>query len=86
MKHTWKKKYNRAFGLHLKGLRLSKNITQEKLSKKSGVSTSHISRIERGEKGVRVTTIRDLAVGLKVHPKDLVDFKFELPAEALRLL
>lgn len=77
MKHAWKKRHNAAFGKHLKQLRLSKNMTQEMLSKKSRVSVSHISRIERGEKGVKVTTIRDLAIGLKVHPMVLVDFKFE---------
>ncbi len=48
------------------------------LSSKSGVSVSHISRIERGEKGVGLTTIRDLAIGLKLHPSALLDFKFEL--------
>lgn len=78
MRHTWKKRYNVAFGVRLKQLRLSKKITQEMLSRKSGISVSHISRIERGVKGVKVTTIRDLAIGLKLHPSALLDFKFEL--------
>jgi len=40
----------RDIGKRLKALRLSKNITQESLSKKTGLNRVTISKIERGQK------------------------------------
>lgn len=77
MKQTWKQQYANAFGANLKKLRVSKNLTQRELSIKSCVSLSHVSRIERGARSTTMTILRDLAIGLKVHPKTLLDFKFE---------
>jgi transcriptional regulator with XRE-family HTH domain len=77
LQQTWKQKYAKVFGANLKKLRVSKNLTQRELSIKSGVSLSHVSRIERGVRSATLTIIRDLSIGLKVHPKILLEFKFE---------
>jgi transcriptional regulator with XRE-family HTH domain len=40
------------------------NLTQEQLARQAGVSTSMIQKLERGETGVTVTTVRNLATVL----------------------
>lgn len=74
---TWKQKYLKAFGENLKDLRNEKKLTQLELSKRSGLSLSQVSRMERGARGPSVTALMDLAYGLKLHPKTLLDYKFE---------
>lgn len=69
--------YIKAFGKHLKKLRLSKELTQEELCYRSGLQLSHIGRIERGERTLTLPTIYVLATALEVEPKELLDFKFK---------
>ena len=45
----------------LKNLRLSKNITQEKLAEMVGVHTSMINKIELGNRTPSVKTAKDIA-------------------------
>lgn len=75
---TWEKKYLQAFGKNLTALRRAKKLTQLELSKRSGVSLSHISRVERGARAASLLTIADLALGLTVEPKKLMEFTFTM--------
>jgi len=38
------------------------------------IDDSNISKIENGKFDVQLTTIIELAKGLDIHPKDLLDF------------
>lgn len=78
MAATWKKKYLKAFGENLQALRNSKKLSQMELSKRSGLSLSHISRMERGVRGPSLLTVADLAFGLKLEPKVLMEFTFQI--------
>lgn len=61
----------------LKTLREQQNLTQEELSKKSGVSTRTIQRIETG-KEPKGYTLRVLAKALEIQEKELLYKKQEL--------
>lgn len=73
--------YVKAFGKHLKTLRLSKDLTQEELCYRSGLQLSHLGRIERGERTLTIPTLYVLATALEMEPKKLLDFKFKLKKE-----
>lgn len=66
------------FGERLKQLRISKNIPQKELALNSGLAISQVGRIERGELNTGISTICILANALGVHPKELLDFPFEI--------
>jgi len=65
------------FGTNLKNIRLSQNITQEKLAFSIGVEISQISRIERGVINTSVLSTIKIANALNINPKQLLDFSFE---------
>ena len=58
------------FGLRLKKLRKSKNLTQESLAEKTGLSVDFIGMIERGERAPSFETLEILAKILKVAIAD----------------
>ena len=54
----------------LRDVRLSKPLTQEELSKATGVTEATISRIESGQEA-RISTARKLATALGVEVREL---------------
>jgi transcriptional regulator with XRE-family HTH domain len=58
--------------IKLREWRLVKIMTQEELSKLSGVTEATISRIESGQHEARISTIRKLASALGIEPQVLV--------------
>lgn len=62
------------FGKRLRQLRLSKNISMEKLAELSSFEYSQISRIELGQINTSLDTVFKLAKALDVNPKELFDF------------
>lgn len=61
------------FGLNLRRLRLDAELTQMELSNRSGLDMAEISRLETGQRDVRLSTIVRLADGLEVPVHTLVD-------------
>ena len=55
----------------IKKVRLEKNMTLETLSKLSGISKGHLSKIERQERDPKLSTIIQIALALKVKIEDL---------------
>jgi len=53
-----------SFGQRIKRLRKDAKLTQEQLAERAGVSTSTITRIEQGERGVSTKTEKALAQAL----------------------
>jgi len=53
-------------GENLKKYRDERSLTQEELAELAGISTSHCANIERGEKGVSLLSLRNLADSLCV--------------------
>ena len=60
-----------AFGLNVRRIRESEDLTQEKLAEKSSLDQTYISGIERGVRNPSVLTIVRLAKGLDVSASEL---------------
>lgn len=55
-------------GVMLKEARKNANLTQEELAKRTGTKKSYISRIERGESDIQISTYhRLIEIGLGKH-------------------
>jgi transcriptional regulator with XRE-family HTH domain len=72
-----KKEILAKFGSNLKAIRKSKKLSYRKLAALCDADHSEIKRYEDGKKDLRLTTIVDLAIGLEVHPRQLMDFDVE---------
>lgn len=55
----------------IKKVRLEKNMTLENLSKLSGISKGHLSKIERQERDPKLSTLIQITLALKVDEKEL---------------
>lgn len=66
------------FGENLRKLRENKKLSLLKLSYNCSIDESKISKIEHGKHNVTIATIMELAKGLEVHPRKLLDFDLEL--------
>jgi transcriptional regulator with XRE-family HTH domain len=64
------------FGENLRKLRESKKLSLLKLSYNCSIDESKISKIEHGKHNVTLSTILELAKGLEVNPKKLLDLDF----------
>jgi transcriptional regulator with XRE-family HTH domain len=62
------------FGKQLRKLRLEKKISQEELNFKAELSKNMVGLIERGEVNPTLSTLENLAFGLDISLKELVDF------------
>jgi len=60
------------FGLGVRLLRVKQGLTQEQLAERAGMHRTFIGLIERGESGVSVERLPDLAVALGVEPAELL--------------
>lgn len=70
------------FGKHIKDLRNKSGLSQDEVVLNSTKLTkATISDIENGKRNFSFTTLVDLAKGLKVHPKELLNFKIDLDKE-----
>ncbi len=65
------------FGQNLQAIRLKKGFSYRELAAQCDVDHSDIKKYEDGEKDLRLVTIVDLAMGLGVHPRDLMAFDLE---------
>jgi transcriptional regulator with XRE-family HTH domain len=65
-------RFQAEFGRKVRELRLARGLSQEALAAAAGLHPTHISLIETGKRVVRLTTIQNLAVGLKIQPSELM--------------
>ena len=61
------------FGKNVRAARKAKGWTQEDLAHESGLATVQVSRIERGVREIRLTTLVRLLVALDITPNRLLD-------------
>jgi len=69
---TDKKLPTKIFGEVLQELRLQKALTQDQLAERAGTERSHISALERAEKGPALATIFSLADALDISAGSLI--------------
>jgi transcriptional regulator with XRE-family HTH domain len=60
------------FGRILRGIRTSQKLTQEELAYRAGMDVTYLSDLERGKWNPSLAMLVDLAVGLGVHPSELL--------------
>ena len=60
------------FGEVLQRIRLERGFTQDKLAERAGTERSHISALERAEKGPTLATILSLAAALDIPAGELI--------------
>ena len=61
------------FGANVRRARLDRGWTQEDLAHETGLATVQVSRIERGVREIRLTTLTRLLDGLDVAADELLD-------------
>jgi transcriptional regulator with XRE-family HTH domain len=64
------------FGRHLKSLKEKQKLSYREFYKRSGVNTGDIIKYENGETSPSFITLTRLAIGLKLHPIELLNFNF----------
>lgn len=62
------------FGQHLEKLRKDQNLSLRKLASKCNIDYGDIKRYENGEINMTFYSMLDLANGLEITLKDLMDF------------
>tara|TARA_Y100001949_G_C15976022_1_gene326095 strand:- start:698 stop:952 length:255 start_codon:yes stop_codon:yes gene_type:complete len=66
------------FRKKLRELREEQGLSQRELSSKCDVKHTKISQLEINDKSnLNLTTLFELARGLNVHPKELIDYEFD---------
>lgn len=60
------------FGQNVKRVRLERGWTQEDLAGESGLTPVQVSRIERGVREIRLTTLLRLVKALNARPDELL--------------
>ncbi len=60
------------FAMRLKKLRTGRNLTQDSLAKKAGISRGYLVRLEGGRQDPTLGTLQKLAKTLKVKVGELV--------------
>lgn len=71
-------KYKKAFGDNLKRIRIEKYSSLSKLDVDTKFDSSNYHKYEKGEGNPTLKTILELANNLEIHPRDLLDFEFEV--------
>ena len=68
--------FKEKFGINLKALRKSRNITQEKLAELIDMHHRQVSKIETGDNFPSSKTLEKLCYALKISPMTLFNFDF----------
>lgn len=76
-----KSEFQIVFGKQIEKFRIEQNLSYRQLAQRCDIDFSNISKIEKGEINIQLSSILQLAKGLSVNPKDLFDFKFDLEKE-----
>lgn len=67
-------KYLVAFGQRVTAIRKSKNLSLREVAQNCDLDHSNIAKIEKGQKNCQLLTLVELATGLGVEPKELLEF------------
>ena len=62
----------------IKEIRSAKGITQEDIADRTGFTIKQVYKITSGKNNIGVSTLEAIANSLGVHPKELLEFDFEL--------
>lgn len=60
------------FGEHLRSVRTSKGVSQERLAELAGLHRTYVSSVERGERNISLVNIDRLATALEIPLRELM--------------
>ncbi|WP_269225217.1 helix-turn-helix domain-containing protein [Flavobacterium eburneipallidum] len=69
------------FGSHLRSIRKELGLSQDFVATNSNLTKSNISEIENGNRNLAFTTFLELAKGLGIDPKKLLEYPIDLNKE-----
>lgn len=69
------------FGKRLSQIRKAKKLSFRELATLCDVDYSDLKKYEKGEVNITIATLIDISIGLKVHPKELLNFDAEFLKE-----
>jgi transcriptional regulator with XRE-family HTH domain len=73
------------FGEIVRGVRKEHAWTQEDLAERSGLTTTYVGQVERGDKVPSLTVVLKLSLALEVHPSEMLQtFGFAAMREMFR--
>jgi predicted transcriptional regulator len=75
--YNFSSEYCKAFGQHLRRLRLDQKLGMRQFALMADMEYSHLSKIERGVTNPTISTVLLLAETLGVPPSELLNFKFQ---------
>jgi len=78
-----KRNYLLYFGKNLEKIRTDRGLSYRQLAQRCDVDFSEISKIEKGERNIQLTTIIELAKGLDKTPKELFDFEIKADLDCI---
>lgn len=81
MKHYRDQEFIERVGKRVVEIRKRKNISQEDLIERSGLSLSQIGRVERAEINTSISMIALIANSLGVHPSEVMDVDYDITPE-----
>jgi transcriptional regulator with XRE-family HTH domain len=63
------------FGKHVEKLRQQKNLSFREVAQRCDIDHANVKKIENGQLNIAFLTVLELAKGLGVEPKELMEFK-----------
>ena len=63
------------FGKQIEKFRVDQNLSFRQLAQRCDIDHSNISKIEKGEINIQLSSMQQLAKGLNIHPKEFLDFE-----------
>lgn len=73
-----KQKYLKTIGNNIKILRTERKLSYRSLAQKCDVDHSQISKIEKGFVSFEILTLIEIAKGLEIHPRAILDFDIDI--------
>jgi transcriptional regulator with XRE-family HTH domain len=74
---------SKKLGQRIRSLRLSRELSQDTLAEKAGMSVKHLGKIERGSVNASIQCLTDIAKALDLPLRDVLETEHEQGREEL---
>jgi transcriptional regulator with XRE-family HTH domain len=71
------------FGKQLEKQRTIKKLSYRQLAQRCDLDHSDISKMEKGERNIKLSSVLQLCIGLNIHPTELFNFEFEFDKDEM---
>ncbi|HCE53629.1 MAG TPA: XRE family transcriptional regulator [Lutibacter sp.] len=65
------------FGKQLEKQRTLKKLSYRQLAQRCDLDHSDISKMEKGERNIKLSSVLQLCIGLNIQPRELFNFEFD---------